>query len=151
MRRLSDCNVTLCGKVTCEGKELKQCISGSHGYPTVYADGKNHLVHRLVAMKYLPNPLGKRTVNHKNGNKLDNRVCNLEWATDSENNLHSYRALGRKATRGRMLVSDKDATYILSLRGEMSQKEIADMFGVKVSLVADIHTGRRRIDDWEAA
>lgn len=59
------------------------------------ATRKTCKVHRLIAMTYLKNPENKRTVNHKNGMKTDNRLCNLEWATHSENHLHAYKALGR--------------------------------------------------------
>lgn len=53
------------------------------------------LIHRLVAEAFLENPKNLSEINHKDGNKENNKVSNLEWCTRQENVLHSYK-LGLK-------------------------------------------------------
>ena len=81
-------------KVVIKGIMLVQSLD-HRGYPLVnlHRDGKGKTtrVHRIVAQNFIDNPLNNKTVNHKNGNKLDNRVENLEWMTYKENSQHSFR------------------------------------------------------------
>ena len=61
------------------------------GYRHTILNRKNRNVHRVIAETFIPNPNNLPCVNHKDGNKLNNSVDNLEWCTHSENTLHSYR------------------------------------------------------------
>jgi hypothetical protein len=94
------------GTKTIPARVLKSNVD-SRGYACVRLSmrGKDKLyrVHRLVLEAFMPNEDSSRfDGNHINGNRLDNRLENLEWVTRSENIKHSYRSLGRvNATQGK--------------------------------------------------
>ena len=79
---------------TCSGSKITPIIDRA-GYWTVNVKitgvRSTHYVHRLVAQTFIENPMNKPFVNHRNGNKLDNRVDNLEWVTRKENYLHAIK------------------------------------------------------------
>lgn len=77
-----------------KGYILKPRI-GKQGYARVYLTDnqgkrKDYKIHRLVATYYLDNPSNLPIVNHKDGNKTNNHISNLEWCTYTHNSLHSY-------------------------------------------------------------
>lgn len=85
--------------------EIKSGKSGCGYYVCILQKNGNKkafLVHRLVALNFIPNPENKPHVNHKDGNKQNNHVSNLEWVTISENEKHAH-ATGLKNFKGRKI------------------------------------------------
>lgn len=84
-----------------ETSHLLKQFDTSTGYKIVHLyknkKMKNFKVHRLVAQAFIPNSKQEKCVNHINGDKQDNRIENLEWCSHSQNNIHSYRTLGRSS------------------------------------------------------
>lgn len=99
LRSLCDVHVSVDGKVLVvrDGVEKYPSVcTSSNGYKVVNIDGKTKLIHRLIGEAYIPNPFNLPIMNHKNGNKQDNALSNLEWCTYHHNNKHAFRVLGRK-------------------------------------------------------
>lgn len=73
-------------------KHIRSLNHSPAGYPQIdlYPGGKTRTVHTLVAEAFLGGKHPGMHVNHKNGNKSDNRLCNLEWVTPGENLKHAY-------------------------------------------------------------
>lgn len=80
------------GKFPCRNSKGNR--TGDYYYSvSISCDGKetNYPVHRLIAMAFLENPNNLRCVNHKDGNKQNNHVDNLEWCTNGHNVRHAYK------------------------------------------------------------
>lgn len=72
----------------------------------VHGERKHFKVHRLVAEAFIPNPLGKDQINHKDGNNTNNSVTNLEWVTCQENMLKA-----KELRDLRKLIESKDESF----------------------------------------
>lgn len=134
-------------------KRLKSRILKPHisqvGYRSVglthNMKGLTHTIHSMVAKAFIPNPENKRTVNHKDGNKLNNRLYNLEWNTDYENIHHAidtglHNQLGENGHTSRL-----KEFQVLEIREKcktLPHKVIAKEYGIANSCVSAINIRR---------
>ena len=141
---LEDYEITRDGRVINKhtGRTVKPQINGT-GYYRVGICGKLQFVHRLVAKKYIPNPENKPQVNHKDGNKLNNCVENLEWVTNRENSIHALKNGMMRIEEHHQFAKLKRAQVaFIKSHDDMSRKELAELFNVSPRTITDIRKGR---------
>lgn len=112
-------------------------LYGNQGYRKVG-------VHRLVMLAFVgPSDL---QVNHKNGDKSDNRLENLEYCTSSENQLHAHRTglntqIGEKNSRSKLTYKQVVEIKELLKDGNLLHREIGELFGVTRTVISRISRG----------
>lgn len=122
------------------------------GYRHIIVNRKNKNVHRIIAETFIPNPDNLKCVNHKDGNKQNNNVSNLEWCTRSENMKHAYR-MGLKnscgAKNGRSKLTEDDVVFIRRHHKAYDKKfgtgALAKKFGVARQTISAVVSGQNWI------
>jgi hypothetical protein len=126
-------------------KLMKLCVKGGY-YNIGLITGtikKTTKVHRLVGFAFIENPENKPEINHKNKNKLDNTISNLEWMTRKENNQHRTIGLIYKSNKNKpVLRIDKITGDILE---NYNSIEDAGIWAFKNNLTTNLHNGRNSI------
>lgn len=116
----------------------------SYGYIKValWKNGKKKTVkvHRLVAKAFIPNPNSLPEINHINGDKSDNRACNLEWVSRRDNVIHAYRTGLVKRNRFNFKLNKEQVKQIRTMykTNSYTMKELADMFNVSITNIYHI-------------
>lgn len=109
--------------------------------------GKHLLIHRIVALTFIDNIKNKPQVNHKNGVKYDNCVENLEWCTQSENQIHAYKnklqnpSLHKRAygeNQGLSKLKEKDIIFILQNYKKGMGVKLSKLFNVSQTTILNI-------------
>jgi hypothetical protein len=127
-------------------KQKLNPITTIYGYLVVKINNIQQRVHRLVAQTFLPNPENKSQVNHKDGNKKNNHLDNLEWCTPGENIKHA-RSTGLNKSQGfggnkKILQFDKFGNFI---KEYISLQEASRLNNISAGNISAVCNNRRNI------
>ena len=106
-----------------KGKIRKQIKSKGYLRICLYSESKNcsFAAHRIVAEAFLDNPYNLEQVNHKNGDKTDNNVDNLEWVSRTENALHSAYVLNNNTGMSKIAVLCEEKSHVFESISEANR------------------------------
>ena len=104
----------------------------------------NRYIHRLVAIYWIDNPEDKREVNHKDGNKGNNNINNLEWVTPSENQKHRHSIGINKTSNRRVGKFTKDGELVAEY-SSIQEAANAENNGIRVSIDNVVHGKRKSL------
>jgi len=137
------------GRIRKNEKVLKGSVRRKYVSIELHSDGKpsrQFLVHRLVAMAFIPNPENKPEVNHKNCDRHDNRVRNLEWVTGKENEAHRFAVgnvtRGEQNANAKLRRADVEEIRIRRMDGE-SGNSLAAEYGVSRDVIYKVALGKQ--------
>lgn len=125
-------------------KMMRQNVKGGYCCVSFVNNKKRYTfkVHRLVALAFIPNPDNKRTVNHKDKNKCNNKLENLEWMTHEEQMQHRSIGLVIKSNKNKPIYRLSKNDEILDLFNSI---EHAGKWAVENNLTSNVHNGRNAI------
>lgn len=125
------------------GYSYKKQTSNGYKYIQVMRNKKRHtlLIHRLVALVFIPNPDNLPDVNHIDGNKANNHWQNLEWISHAGNILHAMKT-GLMNQTGRPSLAERDSEIRSLFREGSPITEISEKFKVSKERVKQIIKGR---------
>ena len=151
-----DYSVSKCGKVKSNRRNrLLSIITRRDGYKElgIRKDKKKYvmLVHRLVAMTYIPNPDNKPCVNHLDSDRGNNSLENLEWCTYKENLEHASgkgRLMGKKGEVNSSSVMSNKTCHLLCKEIEkgVNLKALSDKYGINLKTLSNIKNGKRWLE-----
>jgi hypothetical protein len=130
---------------TLTNKMIKQNVKGGYYHIGLTNNKirKTIKVHRLVALYFIPNPENKSDVNHKDKNKLNNNLSNLEWMTRKENNLHRCKDIIIKTNKNKHVNRiDKNTNEIIE---KYDSIEDAGIWCYNNKLTCNSHNGRNAV------
>jgi hypothetical protein len=114
-------------------------LSKNNRYVKIHLD-KFYALHRLVALHFIPNPDNLPCINHKDGNRYNNTVSNLEWCTQQDNVKHAYKTKlktneGEKNPTAKL--TEEDVRKIWALKdSNLTARQIRDRLKLNVSIDA---------------
>lgn len=129
-------------------KRIKKSFKRPDGYIGIQlykskTEIKNFQLHRLIAIAFIDKPENKDVINHKDSNRGNNSLDNLEWVTKEENDKHAYEfgnASSKGSKNGFSILTEEQVLEIRKKRTEnkLTYQKLAEMYNVSYGCIAGI-------------